>query len=1275
MEKESENKSSLRPSSEESEQGNSQGFEAKEETEPLRILQLSQSFFVADTAEDDESMMIPPTQEMFIPSTPPRTETSDKEGNVSNGNNDTTLSNLDETQIEDIPKDPKQDEEDFMEFGSQNDMTQDISGLVETQQILSSRSEPLKDDDKGSDDEDDWQLRFSETQETQELLSIAKMREMKEQEEAHLSTISEEKDDISPKKKISPEKEEDIAKLESKKPVDISDVKKVEEEDESENEIEPSQSCLNDETYSAFRDQLTQIAQEAQTAHSTPDCTFNGGQTTLKFDSKALPVPSPIGKKPESNQTVVSEPFVSESEQTAEILSSDSKLLSTSEKEDSKKESVPILVLDTEPEQLPEISGDTPEMVKDDDKSMKETTVVCDTIELMSSVDDTASEDTKQKVSLDLEKPVEETAEKVTEYEEESESNVVKDLGTVEFIAETDKEDMKVSVSNVPFAEEQGASGISSGENGAEEKKNVEISDSLPETLPSAMLPPLTTSMPTKFETTKKNPQLGVLYEKSEKTAKCSIGSFKDTKSLEKIFNNTYGIFLDHECMEAMLALKPSEELRVKKVLDFTIKNNRVYLEQSIEIGSPSYHHRHHAVSPHSGSSSNTTSSTVSTTKSLHSGEMADISSSSSAKSANSSSVMHFDSTVHSSISSQERGQITSTQKSEPPSNFGNMFNQKKRSSLEMEEEISPIKKLEEPKTGPGRKRGGRKPATANNKTPAPKRKRGRAAKSGVEAGSSTTSSEPSNASNDLEDFVDSRAKKSLRRKKNEKEEPPPEAIPVQESPVEEIVISDGNDPYKDSPYGSILPGVRVMARWKDGYYYPGIVQSQELEGRWSVRFDDNDIRAIPQENLIKVYNLELNTSVLVMSLDGFYDPGIICGHYKDSTGSGYEVELDSGITKRYPRSAVILSNDQAKLLTSSRPPTTPATMTINLDNIIDGKRRRKSVQSPEVNPNLKKSRRTSQRISKIDPNLDSTEESATTEKERTSQKRPAESTETEGEVLIEQRPTRKRKAAKVGAVKITQSLAQSTGKYPKLFKDHAFLLTNADRKPPVTSDTENLTEDEEIMPFNKDELVDYILSRGGTILDKFEDIQKCSKKNIFLLANTYLRTMKYIKCLAAGIHCIKHHWVQNCCFKGEILNHSSYILPAGKSVITNLVVEWHGRSDVFKGLKICLVSAPENPFVYTWAPVLLAAKADFVQKWTLPSSKSATRNKLRGKSGGNLHVDVLVTNVCCPSDILQSAKRRKIPMVSSEWIIQSLIAGKCLPYDAHPKFKHDFTE
>ena len=60
---------------------------------------------------------------------------------------------------------------------------------------------------------------------------------------------------------------------------------------------------------------------------------------------------------------------------------------------------------------------------------------------------------------------------------------------------------------------------------------------------------------------------------------------------------------------------------------------------------------------------------------------------------------------------------------------------------------------------------------------------------------------------------------------------------------------------------------------------------------------------------------------------------------------------------------------------------------------------------------------------------------------------------------------------------------------------------------------------------------------------------------------------------------------------------------------------------------------------------------------------------------GCSLVVDVLITNSQCPDDIIKSAKKRKIPIVSSEWIIQCLIMGKRIAYDAHPKFRYDYTE
>ncbi|XP_054718571.1 TP53-binding protein 1-like [Uloborus diversus] len=519
-------------------------------------------------------------------------------------------------------------------------------------------------------------------------------------------------------------------------------------------------------------------------------------------------------------------------------------------------------------------------------------------------------------------------------------------------------------------------------------------------------------------------------------------------------------------------------------------------------------------------------------------------------------------------------------------------------------------------------------------------------------------SAEDSDSSKKTESTKEVKPKKDTRSRKASSSKKDPVVV-IRDIPVAE----DSGGAYEESHFGNITPGVRVMARWKDGYYYPGTVQSQELEGRWVVMFDDGDTRTIAQENLMKLAMLQIGTSVLVQSSsDQFYDPGIVCGHFREGNKVGYEVELDSGVTRRYPRSCVILTTDQAKLITSSRPPTTPATVTINLDNIIDGKRKRKSVQSPVSTPVLKKSPRISQRTSKLDSNLDSTARSTGSSAGEAAlpKSREPESTETEEDVKPRKRV---RKAAARATSEVAKVLPKSN---VKLFKDHAFLLTNADRKViPRNDDSDNnLTEVEEKL-FDKDQLCSDIISQGGLVLDKFEDIQKCSRKNIFLLANSYLRTIKYIQCLAAGILCIRHNFVEDCCLMDELRCHTDYLLPAGYSIVSDEIIDWHGKSDALKGLKIALISSNESHFVHIWAPVLLAAKADFVQKWTLPSSKS----------GSSAFVDVLITNHLCPQDVLQSAKRRKIPIVSSEWIIQSLIAGKRLSYNAHPKFKHDFTE
>lgn len=61
--------------------------------------------------------------------------------------------------------------------------------------------------------------------------------------------------------------------------------------------------------------------------------------------------------------------------------------------------------------------------------------------------------------------------------------------------------------------------------------------------------------------------------------------------------------------------------------------------------------------------------------------------------------------------------------------------------------------------------------------------------------------------------------------------------------------------------------------------------------------------------------------------------------------------------------------------------------------------------------------------------------------------------------------------------------------------------------------------------------------------------------KEIVLLAYTYLRTVKYMQCLAAGIPCLMHSYVIECCKQNKALKRDDFILPSGYSIITSSLV------------------------------------------------------------------------------------------------------------------------
>ena len=135
------------------------------------------------------------------------------------------------------------------------------------------------------------------------------------------------------------------------------------------------------------------------------------------------------------------------------------------------------------------------------------------------------------------------------------------------------------------------------------------------------------------------------------------------------------------------------------------------------------------------------------------------------------------------------------------------------------------------------------------------------------------------------------------------------------------VVEEEADLKRSSSSDSSLTPGTRVLAKWLDSYFYPGVITSKKYKnGRYLVTFDDGDKRRIPSENIIIKDLLPAGQRIMAQGdvEDDFYEEGVIVGHYREGNSRGYEIQTQSGAISRYPRSKVILSEPQAAGILSS---------------------------------------------------------------------------------------------------------------------------------------------------------------------------------------------------------------------------------------------------------------------------------------------------------------------------------------------------------------------
>ncbi|XP_066885211.1 TP53-binding protein 1 isoform X11 [Kogia breviceps] len=497
---------------------------------------------------------------------------------------------------------------------------------------------------------------------------------------------------------------------------------------------------------------------------------------------------------------------------------------------------------------------------------------------------------------------------------------------------------------------------------------------------------------------------------------------------------------------------------------------------------------------------------------------------------------------------------------------------------------------------------------------------------------------------------------------------------------------SDGLD--ASSP-GNSFVGLRVVAKWSsNGYFYSGKITRDVGAGKYKLLFDDGYECDVLGKDILLCDPIPLDTEVTALSEDEYFSAGVVKGHRKESGELYYSIEKE-GQRKWYKRMAVILSLEQGNRLREQYglgpyEAVTPLTKAadISLDNLVEGKRKRRSNISSPATPTASSSSSTTPTRKITESPRASTgvpsgkRKLTTSEEERSPAKRGRKSaTVKPGAVGAGEFVSPCESGDNMGE---PSALEEQRGPLPlnkTLFLGYAFLLTMATTSDKLasrsklpdgpTGSSEEEEEFLEIPPFNKQYTESQLRAGAGYILEDFNEAQCNTAYQCLLIADQHCRTRKYFLCLASGIPCVSHVWVHDSCHANQLQNYRNYLLPAGYSLEEQRILDWQPRENPFQNLKVLLVSDQQQNFLELWSEILMTGGAASVKQ-----HHSSAHNKDIALGV----FDVVVTDPSCPASVLKCAEALQLPVVSQEWVIQCLIVGQRIGFKQHPKYKHDYV-
>ncbi|XP_055333212.1 protein hsr-9-like isoform X2 [Paramacrobiotus metropolitanus] len=216
-----------------------------------------------------------------------------------------------------------------------------------------------------------------------------------------------------------------------------------------------------------------------------------------------------------------------------------------------------------------------------------------------------------------------------------------------------------------------------------------------------------------------------------------------------------------------------------------------------------------------------------------------------------------------------------------------------------------------------------------------------------------------------------------------------------------------------------------------------------------------------------------------------------------------------------------------------------------------------------------------------------------------------------------------------------------NTSTDPNLLAGYTLIITQANRIPSWKK---------------RDQLIGKIVTMGGKIVNNVSDFLEDTGEKL-LIAPEFLRTVKYLQCLAASIPCISEKWVDAVYNSNHLFDYTQFLLPAGIARPSGELVGWQSCSIPLEGMQIGLCG--ERWFNDMYTETLKVSKSGAVavvldEKNQFQNIKSCTLILM----DENEAKDELSLR-----KILDAAKSAGLAVLGSEWLIQCIIQKRAVDF------------